>query len=383
MIFDIVYLPLLAFATFFYFFWLGVFLLRRKEIFGEKELTIGSPLVSIVIPAYNKAKYVKQAIYSAEASDYPRKEIIIVNDNSTDNTEDILSEFGDYIRVIRPDKRLGKAAALNLGIESAGGDVIVTLDADTFLEKNCLRKIVAHLMADEKVGAVTPSCGIANPKKIMEFVQELQHAGFTFIRKKQEALRSTFTIFGPVIAVRKELLRRIGGFDGNVLSEDFDLAVRINKAGYKVKTLASAMAWTVPCDSLGSFWRQRLRWHRGGLQVLRKHSRLLVERSWHGFYLSTALLTMVFQAVGFIAACLLGLFSLFASSPMNPSSISFVIGTAITAAVALDFVFALRLVNLPLRNIIFYPALFGYLIFEGLIILVAAAQELFGTQKRW
>ena len=105
-----------------------------------------APLVSVVMPAYNSARYIAEAIDSALHQDYPALEIIVVDDGSTDDTVNIVSRYGDKVRLLS-QKNQGSAAARNLGIRQARGKYIAFLDADDAWWRHKIRHQVEALVA--------------------------------------------------------------------------------------------------------------------------------------------------------------------------------------------------------------------------------------------
>jgi len=105
-----------------------------------------APLVSVVMPAYNSARYIAEAIDSALQQDYPALEIIVVDDGSTDDTVNIVARYGDKIRLLS-QKNQGSAAARNLGIRQARGKYIAFLDADDAWWRHKIRHQVEALAA--------------------------------------------------------------------------------------------------------------------------------------------------------------------------------------------------------------------------------------------
>lgn len=109
---------------------------------------MNQPFVSIVIPCYNAEKYVGQAIVSALSQTYPRKEVIVVDDGSTDGSVAAVQSFGDAVTLITGPNG-GAAAARNKGIAAAQGEMIQFLDADDLLHSQKLSKSVPVLLEDE------------------------------------------------------------------------------------------------------------------------------------------------------------------------------------------------------------------------------------------
>ncbi len=114
------------------------------------------PLVSVIIPNYNHARYLPQAIDSVLAQDYPHYEIIVVDDGSTDDSRPVAGRYRGRIRYIWQENR-GLSAARNTGLKAARGDMIGLLDADDMYEPNFLSTLVSILQASPRFDAV--HCG--------------------------------------------------------------------------------------------------------------------------------------------------------------------------------------------------------------------------------
>jgi hypothetical protein len=109
--------------------------------------------VSVIIPTYNRAKYIRDAIDSALKQTRPPDEILVIDDGSTDDTPQILAEYGAPVRVIRQRNR-GRSAARNVGLDEARGDAIMFLDSDDLLLPTNLEQCVQAMTANPRVGVV-------------------------------------------------------------------------------------------------------------------------------------------------------------------------------------------------------------------------------------
>src|SRR5262249_17981950 len=134
---------------------------RRRETahFGESF----EPLVSVVVPAFNEEKVICRTIESLLASDYPKLEIIVVDDGSLDATYRVASEkFSKCPNVaIHTKPNGGKAEALNYGWRQSKGEIIIALDADTIFPKGTVSAL-AHRFADERIGAIAGNAKVGN-----------------------------------------------------------------------------------------------------------------------------------------------------------------------------------------------------------------------------
>ena len=115
------------------------------------------PLVSVIIPNYNYAHYLPQALDSVLAQTYPRFEIMVIDDGSTDDSENVLRSYGDRIRSIKQQNQ-GVSAARNLGARETRGELVAFLDADDFWLPEKLERQVQRFIADDGLGLV--HCGV-------------------------------------------------------------------------------------------------------------------------------------------------------------------------------------------------------------------------------
>ena len=184
-----------------------------------------SPLVSIIIPAYNQAQYLRLSIESALAQTYPYREIIVVDDGSTDETAAIAKNYGDKIRYIYQENR-GLAGARNTGIRTAKGELIGLLDSDDIWLPEYLQSIVS--LANEHPQAVVfysaAQCMDTAGRKLPQIVGR---AGKMQDNLLGTLLKSNFLI-PSTITIRRQTLVDLNCFDPNLRScEDWDLWLRI------------------------------------------------------------------------------------------------------------------------------------------------------------
>lgn len=187
------------------------------------------PQVSIIIPTYNHARFVAQAVESALAQTYADLEVIVVDDGSTDHTQAMLSGYGARINCIYQENQ-GLSAARNRGISAARGEYLLFLDADDLLPPNKLELQVPVLDAQRDCGLVysgfqhidesgTQVLHEVRPRKQGYLLKDLLHRSF---------------FFPPGAAVvRRECLERVGLFDASFpAAADTDMWIRIARADY-------------------------------------------------------------------------------------------------------------------------------------------------------
>jgi peptidoglycan/xylan/chitin deacetylase (PgdA/CDA1 family) len=216
-----------------------------------------APPVSIVVPAYNEAAVIGPAVGSLAASDYPRFEVIVVDDGSEDGTAEVVERLGlSGVRILR-EANSGKSAALNAGIAAARHGVIVTVDADTVFEPGTLRKLVAPF-ADARVGAVAGNTKVGNRSGLLGRWQHIDYVmGFNLDRRLYDVLQCMPTVPGAIGAFRLAALRQVGFFSAATLAEDTDVTIALGRAGWRVVYVEDARAYTEAPATLSALWRQR------------------------------------------------------------------------------------------------------------------------------
>jgi poly-beta-1,6 N-acetyl-D-glucosamine synthase len=258
------------------------------------------PLVSILVPAYNEGAVIQGSLRSLIALDYPRYEIIVIDDGSRDDTCAKARAFegrhgNAEIRVIRK-QNAGKANALNTGIAAARGEFVLCMDGDSALHPDTLRRAVRHL-ADPRVGAVAGSVKVVNRTNLLSALQALEYIeGLNMVRAAQGFFRLVNIIPGPIGVFRRAALRSVGGYDDDTFAEDCDLTLKLLDDGWQIHYEPGAIAYTEAPERLLDLLKQRYRWTRGILQAIRKHRGTLVSFR-HGAGITFTLWYMIFEGI--------------------------------------------------------------------------------------
>jgi cellulose synthase/poly-beta-1,6-N-acetylglucosamine synthase-like glycosyltransferase len=230
------------------------------------------PKVSVIIPAYNEEKVIKKTLESMIETQYPRKEIIFVDDGSKDGTLDIAKEFNDQITVLHKENG-GKASALNYGLVYAKGEIIVIVDADTIIGRNSIKEIVKGFEVSEHVAAVAGNIKVRNRVNWITKCQALEYlTGIQVIRRAFDTFGSITVVPGALGAFKKACISGTGAYGKETIVEDFDQTIKLLKAGLITQGSVKAVAYTEAPSTLGDFVAQRKRWYRGNIQVLARHS---------------------------------------------------------------------------------------------------------------
>jgi len=239
-----------------------------------------APFVSIIVPAFNEAPMIRSVLESLLAIDYPRCEVIVVDDGSSDQTFLRALPFqrrrADIeIRVLAKANG-GKFDALNHGIAQARGEIVVCIDGDSILERDALKYLVPHF-DDPNVGAVAGNVRVVNRTTIWSGLQALEYVvGLGLAKRAQSAAGAVAIVPGPLGAFRKSALADVNGYDGDTFAEDFDLTMKLLGMGWHVVYEPRAAVLTEAPERTLDLLRQRYRWTRGSLQVLAKRKAALL-----------------------------------------------------------------------------------------------------------
>lgn len=248
------------------------------------------PMVSIMVPAHNEGIVIVQTVLSLLAFNYPhnRYEIIVINDNSSDNSAQLLEEIqqknpGRNLKVINTDSVTGgkgKSNALNIGFAHCTGEYIVIYDADNTPEPNALRLLVSEICADSALGAVIGKFRTRNKNATLltRFIN-IETLSFQWMAQAGRwKLLKLCTIPGTNFIIRRKILEEMGGWDIHAIAEDTEISFRVYLMGYRIKFLPQAVTWEQEPQTMKVWFRQRTRWVKGNIYVLIKNLPMLFDR---------------------------------------------------------------------------------------------------------
>lgn len=247
--------------------------LDNSQYYGKSYKKIEKwPSVSIIIPSYNTIHTIFKCLESCKNLDYPGKlEIIVVDDGSTDGSYEKLKDDRSII-LLRKQKNEGKAAALNFGIARTNCDIIGCVDSDSYPHKNTLINAIPYFEDGKKVGAVVLFIKTTSPTNLIQATQEIEYwlaCGFLF--KTIASIECLYLTPGPMSLYNKKMFEELGGFDEKNLTEDMEIALRMQRHKWRIHTCHSAVVETEVPATLTSFCKQRLRWARGGIMNIMKY----------------------------------------------------------------------------------------------------------------
>lgn len=219
----------------------------KKLLFSDNEL----PTVSVVIPIFNEETSIKRTLKSILNSNYPKGklEVIVVDDKSTDNSLLIAKKFqgkhnGIKVRIYHHKKNKGSGAAHNTGIKYSNSEIILSMDADTFVESHSVKEMMRYFK-DSEVMCVSPSMLVHKPKGILQRIQQAEYLFGLFLRKAFSSVNAIHVTPGAFSAYRKSFIDKYGGYDEHNITEDLELALRVQSKGYKIENCPVIFPTTV------------------------------------------------------------------------------------------------------------------------------------------
>ncbi|WP_411148047.1 glycosyltransferase family 2 protein [Streptomyces sp. A30] len=301
--------------------------LRRAPFAGHDEAATSplTPPVSVIMPAYNEAAGIVEAVRAMLLLRYPEFEVVVIDDGSTDGTLDALRDAFDLAEVeyVVPDDvpvrgritsvhlprggpvRLvvarkdngGKADTLNVGINLARYPLLCMVDADSILDSQALLA-VAKPFSDDPLRVIASGgvVGLANgctvvagrvvearvPPDVLGRVQVVEYLrAFLLGRTGWSKVGSLLVIAGAFGLFRKDAVVAVGGMDPDCIGEDAELVVRLHRhmreqgRDYRIVFVAEPISWSEAPSKLTILARQRRRWHHGLTEILLKHRRMI------------------------------------------------------------------------------------------------------------
>jgi poly-beta-1,6 N-acetyl-D-glucosamine synthase len=346
------------------------------------------PPVTILVPAYNEGAVIQGSIRSLLDLDYPRYEILVIDDGSKDDTSAKASVYaGDHgranVRVITKPNG-GKARALNTGISQATSDFILCMDGDSALHPQTLRRAIRHFQ-DPAIGAVAGSVKVVNRTNLLSSLQALEYIeGLNMVRAAQGFFRLVNIIPGPIGIFRKSALEKVGGYDHDTFAEDCDLTLKLLLEGWQVNYEPGAIAYTEAPEKMLDLLKQRYRWTRGILQAISKHKRRLIDPR-GGFGVTFTLWYMIFEGIMWPSMNVFGNVLFVFVAARYGTALPLVLWWA--QLTVLDLAAALYCVVVEEESLLLVPYAIFYRAFFALTIdvakLFATFEELFKLRMDW
>jgi poly-beta-1,6-N-acetyl-D-glucosamine synthase len=234
-----------------------------------------APGLTVIVPAYNEAKSLAGTILSLQQQTAPPREIIVIDDGSTDGTGEVARSLG--VTVLRPPANTGsKAGAQNFALPYVETELVVAVDADTVLAPDAIERILAAM--DDP--AVVAACGMVIPRHVSTIWERGRYIeylfAFTFYKQVQDHFGRPLISSGCFSVYGTEALRRHGGWPRRTMAEDMDLTWTFYQAGHAVRFVPEAVCYPIEPHDYHFMAKQLRRWSHGFVQNLRLHWRGLL-----------------------------------------------------------------------------------------------------------
>ncbi len=240
--------------------------------------SIDQPLISVVLPCYNYAAYVSDALISVLEQDYGNFELIVIDDGSADNSAEIIMQVLHAYRQSSKVKRVefirqenqGVSAALNAGLALARGVFVATFDADDVMPAGRLSLQATYLQGHPEVGCLGGAAvrideqGTVLPKKDKKRL--VRRYDF------QEALAAALVIGGNIAIYRHDAMKAVGGYDPTIKVQDFQMTLKIAHAGFYVDVLPEVVTlYRKHPDSLSAQYKSEYSYGLMVIEAYRDH----------------------------------------------------------------------------------------------------------------
>lgn len=275
--------------------------LRRHKPGGKSYLPY-NPRVTVVIPAFNEELCIIRTLESVLVNDYDNKEVIVVDDGSTDSTlgalyRYALSHNAANVTIVHQENA-GKATAINNGIKNhATGELVMVLDADSILHPAAISRMATHFR-DPQIVAAAANVKVIDSWRPLAIAQRLEYVISHRMKRALTVLNMEYIIGGVGSTFRRSMVEACNYYDTDTMTEDIDFTMKlINQKGNranKVIFAADVISYTEGVTKFGSLIRQRFRWKYGRMQTFYKNRNVFFSRDKkHGKKLSWGYLPFV------------------------------------------------------------------------------------------
>ncbi|MDG7007559.1 MAG: glycosyltransferase [Nitrososphaerota archaeon] len=241
--------------------------------------------MSIIVPAHNEASSIERTVQALLELDYLDKEIVVVDDGSTDQTSFKVMPYAEQnlVKLVRRETASGsKAGAIDYGVSFCTGDILYVVDADTLVERKAISEATKFFQFEGTIavsGNVRILAGDGNVNNLLTKLQSYEYLISIELGRRYNALMGMLIIIsGAFGGFRIRTARELGLFDKDTLTEDFDLTMKLRKTGGRIFFAPESIAWTYCPATLRSWFRQRRRWAVGQIETLVKHKDVFLNR---------------------------------------------------------------------------------------------------------
>lgn len=243
--------------------------------------------VVAIIPAHNEEDTIAGIVGDLARQTYPINNIVVVNDGSTDKTGKVLERLKRDIPqlvVVTSEEPALRAGAVNHGLrelEVETTDLVLIVDADSRIDQQLVEEAVISFEQNNRLGGVCSKSGVQGLRTtalpwwkrleawLLWRLQRLEYAGFD--AERIATWRNVLILHGLCSVYKLKAVKSVGGFTPNHLLEDYDLTLKLKEAGWRAMYNPRMKAWTEVPTTFQNIIKQRLRWMRGGIDIILEH----------------------------------------------------------------------------------------------------------------
>jgi glycosyltransferase involved in cell wall biosynthesis len=212
-----------------------------------------TPLVTYIVPSFNHGEFIEECLYSILNDGYENKELLVVDDGSTDNSKEIINK---WIKINYNDIKVhlfiqgnqGISKTLNLMIQQSKGEYIRFIASDDLVIKKSTYKLLEEFIKNKDLGCVFGDCKIIDKNSSNVYESSLKNfykvsfKNYQDKKKLKKEIILNWSVCGPSSMYKKNIFTKVGNFDESLIVEDWDMFIRlvkINSLGFTPVTVAS------------------------------------------------------------------------------------------------------------------------------------------------
>lgn len=267
-----------------------IYFARRERGANEEFYTVPEnelPMVSVVVPSYYEELNAGRTIEAVLAIDYPRLEVIVVDDGSGDRTLPIeRSHLSDpRLRVVHKEVNEGKALAINDAMPLLSGELLLVVDGDSSPHPDVLRWMVPHFVRNPRLGAVTGNPRVRNHEALLAKIQTVEFSSvISLLKRAQTVWGRVMTVSGVLALYRVSAIEAVGLFVHDAVTEDMTTSWELQRRHFDIRYEPRSMVDMQVPPTLRGLWKQRYRWARGLAQLLRRNVDIFANVHARGLY---------------------------------------------------------------------------------------------------